>query len=401
MNEKTMTVSMNTEAHPLSKMLTGVFAASAGFSVATLYYCQPMLGILADHLGASGHLIGWVPTLTQLGYALGILLLAPLGDRYDRRAIILIKCGLLILALLGAALSPSLMPLLLASLGIGLMATMAQDIVPAAATMAPEARRGKVVGTVMTGLLLGILLSRVVSGFVAEWAGWRAMFGLAAVSMCCIWGQLYLSLPHFKPTTTLSYPQLLGSLGKLWVAHASLRRAAIAQGLISMSFSAFWSTLAVMLHTGFHLGSSAAGLFGLAGAAGALMAPIAGRMADRYGPGFVARSGAGLVLVSFLAMLGLSGLPVTQNSQMLFLILCTLGFDLGVQVSLIAHQTIVYSIDAHSRSRLNAVLFVAVFIGMAAGSVVASTVLSSWGWSGVTAFAAVAALGALILRLRN
>ncbi|WP_198086671.1 MFS transporter, partial [Variovorax sp. E3] len=250
----------------LSSSLIFLLAASAGFAVAALYYSQPMLGVLGPDIGASARAVGFVPTLTQLGYALGILLLAPLGDRFDRRRIILVKATVLVLALLGAAFSPSVGPLLVASLAIGLSATMAQDVVPAAAALAPEAHRGKIVGTVMTGLLLGILLSRVLSGFVAEHFGWRAMFFVAAASIALIGAAVARGLPHLRPTTHLGYGALLGSLGKLWKRHGALRRATFAQALLSVGFSAFWSTLAVMLHGApFHLGSAAAGAFGLAG----------------------------------------------------------------------------------------------------------------------------------------
>lgn len=277
---------------PAPAALVLLLASGAGLAVASLYYSQPMLGILATDMGASTVDVGFVPTLTQLGYALGILLLAPLGDRHDRRQIILIKTLLLVAALLAAAWAPSFTWLLAASLAIGLTATLAQDIVPAAATLAPAARRGKVVGTVMTGLLLGILLSRVVSGFVAEHFGWRNMFVAAAIGVAIIGITVWRRLPNFAPTTTLPYRALLGSLWALLRQHASLRRAALAQGLLSVGFSAFWSTLAVMLHAKpFEMGSAVAGAFGLAGAVGALAAPLAGHLADRRGPELVTRLG--------------------------------------------------------------------------------------------------------------
>eukprot|EP01037_Dinobryon_pediforme_P024834 gene24834-26760_t len=284
-----------TQPAAISAQLLGLLAAGAGFAVASLYYSQPMLGVLGADIGASDRAVGMVPMATQLGYALGILLLAPLGDRFDRRRIILIKAAVLTAALLLAGAAPGVGVLLVASLVIGLSATMAQDIVPAAAALASEQHRGKVVGTVMTGLLLGILLSRVVSGFVAEHFGWRGMFIGAAASVALVGVACWHGLPRFKATTHLSYGALLGSLGKLVKHHPALRRAALAQGLLSVGFSAFWSTLAVMLHAApFHLGSAAAGAFGLAGAAGALAAPLAGRIADRKGPELVTRLGIAL-----------------------------------------------------------------------------------------------------------
>jgi predicted MFS family arabinose efflux permease len=340
-----------------------------------------------------------VPTLTQLGYALGILLLAPLGDRYDRRRVIVVKAGLLGAALLLSSLSPSLGVLLVASLALGLVATLAQDIVPAAATLAPETQRGRVVGTVMTGLLLGILLSRVVSGFVAELFGWRTVFGAAAAVVLLLGLALWRMLPRFAPTSRLPYGQLIASLLPLWRQYPELRRAALAQGLLSVAFSAFWSTLAVMLHGApYHLGTSAAGAFGLAGAAGALAAPLAGRYADRHGAARVSLAGAALTALSFAAMFLL---PALSPQNALWLIgASALGFDMGIQVSLIAHQTIVYGLDPAARSRLNAVLLACTFAGMSMGAALGNALLAQAGWTGVTALAVLAALGALALRLR-
>ncbi|RMD01126.1 MFS transporter [Aquitalea palustris] len=381
------------------RALTLLLATGAGLSVASLYYSQPMLGVLAGSIGASSRDIGLVPTLTQLGYALGILLLAPLGDRHDRRRIIVLKSLLLVLALLACALAPSLPFLLVASLVVGLTATVAQDIVPAAATLAHEHSRGKVVGTVMTGLLLGILLSRVVSGLVAEQAGWRSMFLLAAAGVALIAAAAWRWLPGFAPTTTLSYARLLASLWDLLRRHAALRQAALAQGLLSMAFSAFWSTLAIMLHAApFHLGSAAAGSFGLAGAAGALAAPLAGQLADRHGPAMVTRLGAGLTAIAF-AVLCLAPW-LTPAAQLWLLGVGAIGFDLGVQAALIAHQTIVYGIEPAARSRLNAVLFVGIFIGMAGGAIGGSLLLAQWGWLAVTGMSTVLALLALLVRWR-
>ncbi len=382
----------------LSARLILLLATGTGLTVASLYYAQPMLGIMTDDIHAANTTVGWVPTLTQLGYALGILLLVPLGDIVDRRRIVLIKGGILTLALLLAAFAPGIGTLLAASLAIGLTATMAQDIVPAAAAIAPESVRGRVVGTVMTGLLLGILLSRVVSGFVAQNFGWRAMYVLAAISVAGFGVVAWRSLPSFHPTTQMTYRQLIGSVASLWRRHPALRRAALAQGLLSVGFSAFWSTLAVMLHGApFHLGAAAAGAFGLAGAAGALGAPLAGRIADRKGPQIVTRLGAGLVAVSFAAMLFA---PMLGTHAQLWLIgLGAIGFDLGVQVALVSHQTIVYGIEPPARSRLNAVLFVGVFIGMSIGAALGAQALAHWGWTGVASLATLAALGALTVRM--
>ena len=378
--------------------LVALLATGAALSAATLYYSQPILGLLEAELHASATAVGLVPTLTQLGYALGILLLAPLGDRYDRRSIILGKAGALGAALVLAAAAPSIHALWIASLAMGLAATMAQDIVPAAATLAPEAHRGRIVGTVMTGLLLGILMSRVISGLVAEQIGWRAVFVAGAASIAGLGVALWRRLPRFAPTTQLAYGALFGSLRALWRRHAPLRRATLAQALLAVAFSAFWSTLAVMLHGApFHLGSSLVGMFGLAGAAGALAAPLAGGLADRHGPGRVTQLGAGLAALAFASM---AALPLLSPGARLGLLAgSAIVFDLGIQAALIAHQTIVYGLEPAARSRLNALLVVGMFIGMASGAALGSLALARWGWLGVTALATAAATAALIVRL--
>ncbi|PKH20962.1 MFS transporter [Enterobacterales bacterium CwR94] len=382
---------------PLSTPVVFTLAAGAGLSVASIYYSQPMLDIISNAMQVGTGAVGMVPMLTQMGYALGILLLAPLGDRHDRRMMIMIKGLLLVAALLLCGFSGGLNALLLASFLVGLTATVAQDIVPAAAHLAPENRRGKTVGTVMTGLLVGILLSRVVSGAVAEYMGWRAIWHIAAVMVLCITFALWRILPPMQPITRVSYPQLLLSLAHLWQQHATLRRAALAQGLLSVAFSAFWSTLALMLSARFHFDSAVAGAFGLAGAAGALAAPLAGSLADKMGPARVTQYGAGLVMVSFALMFLLPLLPLA--AQLGVIILCTIGFDLGVQATLVAHQTLIYGLAPDARSRLNALLFTVVFIGMASGAALGSMALAHFGWNGVVALATVAAAGGLGVRL--
>jgi len=381
-----------------SRWVVLLLATGAGLAVASIYYNQPMLGVLRTDIGTSERAVGFVPTLTQLGYAFGILFLTPLGDRYDRRRIILIKAAVLCAALLLAGAAPGLGTLLIASLVVGLSATMAQDIVPAAATLAPEASRGKIVGNVMTGALLGILLSRVVSGFVAEQLGWRMMFIVAAASIAVMGATAWRGLPRFKATTHLSYGALLASMGKLWQQHGALRRTTSAQALLSIGFSAFWSTLAVMLHGDpFHLGSAAAGAFGLAGAAGALVAPVAGRLSDTRGPAFISRLGCSLVVVSFASM-ALAPL-LRPEAQLALLVVAAIGFDLGIQAAGVAHQTIVYGIQPNARSRLNAILFTGTFLGMAIGSALGALVLAQWGWMAVVAMATFSAAAALVVRL--
>ncbi len=394
MNDTLTTARERSAAHTaIDDALVFLLACTAGLGVATLYYNQPILGVLATDFHATAGEIGYIPTLTQIGYTIGILLLAPLGDRYDRRRVILSKILMLGLGLLVMAATQSLTQLGAASIVIGIAATLAQDCVPAAATLAPEARRGQIVGSVMMGLLLGILLSRVVSGVVAEALGWRTMFVLAAVAVGVLGLVAHRRLPAFAPTTDLPYHTLLGSLLTLWRRHAELRRAAIAQGFLCAAFSAFWSTLAIMLHEPpFSYGSAVAGCFGLAGAAGALAAPIAGRIADCYGPEAVTQLGTALVLVSF------AGFAIAPQS-LWWLIAGTLLFDLGIQASMVAHQSIIYRLDPAARSRLNALLIGSMFTGMAGGSALGSLALLHAGWRGVALFAVTCSLGALAVRI--
>lgn len=385
--------------HPPAAATVIMLASGAGFSVASIYYSQPMLEILAGQLHASVTTSGLVPTLTQIGYALGILLLAPLGDRHDRRTIITLKGLMLTLALLLSAAAGNITVLLFASLAVGIAATMAQDIVPAAAHLSPAAQRGKTVGSVMTGLLLGILLSRVVSGVVAQYAGWRVMFMLAALLVLAITLVLWRRLPHIVPSTTLSYPALLVSMRHLWRRHGELRRATLAQGLLSVGFSAFWSTLAVMLHVRYGLGSATAGAFGLAGAAGALAAPLAGMLADRRGPEKVTRLATALATVSFAALFLLPLLPVP--AQLVLIVVSALGFDFGVQATLISHQTLIFGLEPAARSRLNALMFTGVFIGMATGSALGSLMLERAGWPGVVALLTLAGAASFVVRMQG
>jgi predicted MFS family arabinose efflux permease len=375
-----------------------LMATGAGLAVASLYYSQPLLGDLGAQLGIGNDTIGLIPMLTQLGYAAGILLLIPLGDRYDRRTIILMKSVMLVLALLATALAPGMQTLLVTSLALGLAATLAQDIVPSAAALAPAAHRGKVIGSVMTGLLLGILLSRVASGFIAELLGWRAVYGIAAGVMAMASIAFVRRFPRVAPSTTLSYRALLVSMWGLMVNHGDMRRAALAQGLLSVAFGAFWSALAVMLHGApFHLGSAAAGAFGLAGAAGALAAPVVGKLADRRGPEVAVRMGAALSAIGFAMMLAMPLLPVA--GQLVLIGVSALVFDFGIQAALVSHQTIVYGLAPEARSRLNALLFTAVFIGFATGSAAGGWTFAHIGWGAVSIVCAVMSVAALIVRL--
>ncbi len=386
----------------LSKTLLLLLAITAGLAVASLYYTQPLLGNLMTDLSVSAKQIGSLPTLTQVGYAFGMLLLNPLGDRYNRRKLILFKGIALIASLMLTATAQGLSFLMFSSLFMGLTATLAQDVIPLAAGLAPQEKRGQIVGTVMTGLLCGILLSRVLSGSIGELFGWRTVFYSAAACVSVVIALLYVSTPDTTPTNQLKYHQLLISIGHLFAKHAPVRRATYVQALISAGFSAFWTTLALMLKDSpLHMGSSVAGIFGLLGAFGAVLAPKFGKLADKKGPLVVSRMGCVLTVSSFLIML-LANLFVGQFMVELAIIaLATILFDLGVQMSFISHQTICYQTAQDALSRVNSILIFGVFIGMSSGSFIASYAYQYWGWSGVIGFSFIITTVALLMKLRE
>jgi predicted MFS family arabinose efflux permease len=355
-----------------------IMAASCGVFVANIYYNQPILADIARTFGATPGEVNLVPTLTQAGYALGLLFLAPLGDRFDRRKLILGKLVLLCLSLIAAALSPTLAVLCGASLAVGITATIVQQLVPFAAQLAPAERRGHVVGTVMSGLLLGILLGRAVSGTVAAYAGWRAVFWAATASSVAMGAVLAARLPSSRPTTALSYPALLGSLWRLLRTQPALREASAEGALLFAAFGAFWSTLVLLLESdAYRLGSQTAGLFGIVGAVGALAAPVVGRLADRGGPRRVIGAAIVCVALSFV-IFGVFG------TFMIGLVVGVILLDLGIQAAQVSNQARIYAMLPEARSRLNTVYMTIYFLGGSAGSAAAAVAWSWDGWTGVS-----------------
>lgn len=365
-----------------------LLATIAGVAVANIYYNQPLLDSLRESFPHSASWVGAVPAVTQLGYAAGMLLLAPLGDRFDRRRLILLQIAGMCVALVIAATAPRLAILIGASLAIGILATIAQQAVPFAAELAPPSGRGHAVGTVMSGLLLGILLARTAAGFVAQYFGWRAVFGASVVALLVLAVVIWIRLPKSNPTSTLPYGKLLVSMWHLIVEHPGLREASVTGACLFAGFSIFWSVLALLLAGApFHLGPQAAGLFGIVGAAGALAAPLAGKSSDRRGPRAVITLSIVLVAVSFVVF-GFSGTSIVG------LVVGVIILDVGVQAAQISNQSRIYALSPEARSRVNTVYMVAYFIGGAAGSAVGAVVWPWFGWVGVSAaglvFAALA-----------
>ncbi|WP_186395584.1 MFS transporter [Stappia sp. TSB10GB4] len=375
----------------LSAALVRLLAVGAGAAVANSYYNQAFLGHLTTDFGLAAGAAAIVPVLTQAGNAIGVLFLAPLGDRLERKSLILVTTGALVAALIGAAVSPGFVWLAVASLAVGLFATVAQQIVPLAVHLAPPAERGRILGTVTGGILIGILLARTISGTISDAWGWPVVFWFAAVLMIAIGAALALWLPRVPPTTDLSYPRLLGSLWTLVRTHGVLRRAVAVQFLIFAAFIGFWSTLALLLSDPpYRLGGTAVGLLALVGVAGALAAPIAGGFADKRGPAVVVSIGAGFVLLAF-AIFGL------WQGSLLGLVVGILVLDLAVQSSQVANQARVYALDPTARSRLNTVFMATMLLGGAVGAGIGGAAYAAWGWTGTCAFGAVSAALALLL----
>ncbi|WP_266064059.1 MFS transporter [Brucella intermedia] len=381
-----------TEAQTVAPLIC-LMAIGAGIGVANVYYIQPAIPLVQASFGITAEQASLVPAVSQAGYAAGMLLLAPLGDLVDRKSLILTKSAMLVVALLVSAIAPVLSVLLASSLALGLLGSVGQDFIPLAAQNAPEEQRGRTIGLVTTGLLCGILLSRTVGGVVGDFFGWRAMFGIAAAMVALMAVAVWRRLPRQHSAVAGSYFGMLRSLATLTYRHALLRKALATQALLAATLGAFWSTLALMLiEPPFQLGAGVAGAFGLAGAAGALCAPVFGNFADRRGPLTAIRVGCLLVAGAFALMLLLP-------HSFAALVVGAVLFDLGVMAGLVSHQTIVTAIDPAARSRLNGLLMTAAMIGMSIGAVAGGWAWSRYGWAGVCLVGVTAGLLALLRSL--
>lgn len=378
-------------------------AATAGGVVANLYYNQPLLAEIAVSLGHGQSpsrvhaLIGLIPSATQLGYALGLLTLVPLGDLLERRRLILTLLGVVSLVLVATASASSLIWLAVASLALGMSSAVPQLIVPLAAGMAACDRRGRAVGIVMSGLLTGILLSRTVSGLMDRWLGWRAIFWAAAPAMLGLAAMLYRLLPVSPPVgkeRPRSYLHLLGSLGTVLRTQPLLLRSALTTAMSFGAFSAFWCTLTFLLSAPpFNYSPFLIGCFGLTGVAGAIAVPWAGHLCDRHPASFTVGLGLTTLATSFAIL-------SWQRHFLPGLVAGCLCLDLGTQLTLIGNQAHIYSLPVELHSRLNAVFIGIFFVGGAVATYAATQVWSHWGWTGVCwQGGGMACLGLLISRL--
>ena len=367
-----------------------MMAITSGAAAANLYYNQPLLAIIQQSFHACAHATGLIPMLTQIGYAVGIFLLVPLGDLMERRRLILTMLVLTAIALGAIAVSPNLTWLLVASLAIGITTIAPQLIVPFAAQLAKPEQRGKIVGMVMSGLLIGILLARTVSGFVGASLGWRAMYWLASGLMIVLALTLSRILPKSQPSLRIPYPQLIGSLFQLMQQQPKLREASLAGAMSFGAFSAFWSTLVFLLaQPPYHYGSEVTGSFGLVGVVGAAAAPLVGKLADKRNPKVTVGLGLLITTLSFLVFW-------VFGHQILGLIIGVILLDLGVQTTMVSNQARIYSLPSEFHSRLNAVYITFYFMGGALGSFLGAYGWSHWQWHGVCAMALMMLLVAFI-----
>jgi predicted MFS family arabinose efflux permease len=375
--------------------LFGLLAIAAGAIVANLYYAQPLLPAMARDVGASDQALGAVPMATQLGYGAGMLALVPLGDRLERRGLIVAMTALSSVVLVGVGWARGLGALVAASFLLGLVSMVPQLIVPYAATASPAESRGRGVGTVMGGLLIGILLSRTLSGFVGAAWGWRAVYFLASGLMVALAALLALRLPAQQPEARVPVLEIYASLGRIVAREPVLRLHSLLGAMTFGAFSVFWSTLAFHLAAlPAHYGSVVVGAFGIVGVVGALAAPLVGRFADKRDPRILNGLAIAVTLGSF-------GVLAAGGASLGALAVGVVLLDLGAQTNHVSNQARIFSLDSALRSRLNTIYMTSYFAGGALGSWAGALAWSRAGWGGVCAVGAGMAAIALVALARD
>lgn len=366
-------------------------AACTGLIVANLYYCQPLIVLIANEFKIPEASAGTITYLTQAGYAIGLFFMVPLGDKIERKKQILMTTFATVIALIIAATSTNFFVLQIASLLIGITSIVPQLILPLAASLTAPEQRGKVVGTIMSGLLLGILLSRTLSGFIGQLFGWRSMFWIAAGICTLIFFAIQKKLPVNKPQFEGSYGQLIKSLFTLIKTQPVLREATLINVFCFAQFGAFWTTMVLLLSgEPFNFNSATIGLFGIVGASGALAAPLVGKMGDKGNPRVAVGYGCLLMLISFMVF-------YFSIESVIGIVIGIVFIDIGIQGVHISNQTRVYSLLPEARNRLNTVFMSFSFLGTAAGSAYGLLLWKLGGWHAVTIGCAVLALLALVV----
>ena len=369
----------NTTSHsPLSSGLIILMAIATGLAVASNYYPQPLLETIARAFSLSVNQAGFIVTVAQLGYACGLMFIVPLGDMFERRNLIVLMTLLSAAGLLITAMAPTLTIMLIGTALTGLFSVVAQILVPLAATLAEPERRGKVVGLIMSGLLLGILLARTVAGALASLGGWRTVYWVASALMIVMALVLWRKLPKHEQKTDLNYGQLLKSIFSLFIHTPVLRTRALVGMFCFANFSILWTSMAFLLAgPAYQYSEGVIGLFGLVGAAGALAATRAGHLADKGKAHLTTTVGLVLLLLSWAAI------AYGQHS-VISLIVGIIILDLSVQGVHITNQSVIYKSMPEARNRLTAGYMTTYFIGGAVGSLVSASAYQTAGWYGVS-----------------
>jgi len=362
--------------HDLSPAVTLLMAVACGAMVANLYYAQTLIEQIGPDIGLSPGFAGTIVTLTQVGYALGLAFIVPLSDLVENKRLILIATAGAVLGSVGIAFAQGPVTFLAAALVTGVCSVGVQVLVPLAAKLSSQARQGRTIGLVMSGLLTGIMLARPVASFVAGLAGWRAMFFLSAGITALVGVALLTMLPARRPESTLRYGALLASSIDLLRRYPVLRLRAAYQALLFIAFNMFWTAAPIVLTQQFGLGANGVALFALAGAGGALIAPVAGWLADRGLARSTTFGGLMLLTLSFLA----SDMVVAAGSLIAFGVSAVL-IDAAVQLNQISGQRIIFALDPNAGGRINAAYMTIVFLFGATGSVIGSASVSFGGWA--------------------